>query len=87
MRMYVRKKGYRKGTDSNIPNLFAFTFIRNFLTDKQYEDMRREYFINDLNSKQVSQAMQDIKWLFKEYKGLDVVTIENADGDINKIIL
>lgn len=87
MRMYVRKKGYRKGTDSNIPNLFAFTFIRNFLTDKQYEDMRREYFINNLNSKQVSQAMQDIKWLFKEYKGLDAVTIENADGDINKIIL
>lgn len=87
MRMYVRKKGYRKGTDSNIPNLFAFTFIRNFLTDKQYEDMRREYFINNLNSKQVSQAMQDVKWLFKEYKGLDAVTIENADGDINKIIL
>ncbi|MGX4598266.1 hypothetical protein [Faecalimicrobium sp. JNUCC 81] len=87
MRMYVRKKGYRKGADSNIPNLFAFTFIRNFLTDKQYEDMRREYFINNLNSKQVSQAMQDIKWLFKEYKGLDAVTIENADGDINKIIL
>lgn len=87
MRMYVRKKGYRKGTDSSIPNVFAFTFIRNFLTDKQYEDMRREYFINNLNSKQVSQAMQDIKWLFKEYKGLDAITIENADGDINKIIL
>lgn len=87
MRMYVRKKGYKKGTDSNIPNVFAFTFIRNFLTDKQYEDMRREYYINNLNSKQVNQAMKDIKWLFKEYKGLDVVTIENNDGDINKVIL
>lgn len=87
MRMYVRKRGYKKGSDSNIPNVFAFTFIRNFLTDRQYEDMRKEYFINNLNSKQVNQAMQDIKWLFKEYKGLDVVTIENTDGDINKIIL
>lgn len=87
MRMYVRKKGYKKGTDSNIPNVFAFTFIRNFLTDKQHEDIRREYFINKLNSKQANQAMQDIKWLFKEYKGLDVVTIENVNGDINKIIL
>lgn len=87
MKMYVRKRGYKKGSDSNIPNVFAFTFIRNFLTDRQYEDMRKEYFINNLNSKQVNQAMQDIKWLFKEYKGLDVVTIENTDGDINKIIL
>lgn len=87
MKMYSRKKGYKKGTESNVPNVFAFTFIRNFLTDKSYEDMRKEYFINNMGSNQVNQAMKDIKWLFKEYKGLDVITIENVDGDINKFIL
>lgn len=87
MKMYSRKKGYKKGTESNVPNVFAFTFIRNFLTDKSYEDMRKEYFINNMSNNQVNQAMKDIKWLFKEYKGLDIVTIENLDGDTNKFIL
>lgn len=87
MKMYSRKKGYRKGTESSIPNTLAFTVVRNFLIDSSHEKMRKEYFINNLSSKQVNQAMKDIKWLFKEYKGLDVVTIENKSGDLNKIIL
>ena len=87
MKIYLRKKGYKKGAESNVPNVLAFTFIRNFLTDKSYEEMRKEYFINNMGSNQVNQAMKDIKWLFKEYKGLDVITIENLDGDINKFIL
>ena len=87
MKMYTRKKGYRKGTENNVPNVLAFTMIRNFLSDKNYKQVRREYFINNLNTNQINQAMRDIKWLFKEYKGLDAVTIENVDGDINKIRL
>lgn len=87
MKMYARKKGNKKGTESSIPNMLAFTFIRKFLTDKSYEEMRKEYFINNLNKNQVNQAMKDIKWLFSEYKGLDVITIENQDGDVNKFIL
>lgn len=87
MRMYSRRKGQKKGTESNVPNVLAFTVIRNFLTDKSYEEMRKEYFINNLSSNQVNQAMKDIKWLFKEYKGLDVITMENVDGDVNKFIL
>lgn len=87
MVIYAMKKGYRKGNKSTIPNMFAFTFIRGFLTNKEYEDMRREYFINNLNNNQVSKAMSDIKWLFKEYKGLDIVTIEDGNGDVNKFIL
>ncbi len=87
MRMYTRRKGHKKGTESSVPNVFAFTVIRNFLTDKSYKDMRKEYFINNLNSDQVNQVMKDIKWLFKEYKGLDVVTIESTCGDTNKFIL
>ncbi|HSQ88974.1 hypothetical protein [Romboutsia sp.] len=87
MKMYTRKKGYRKGTENNVPNVLAFTMIRNFLSDKNYKQVRREYFINNLNTNQINQAMRDIKWLFKEYKGLDAITIENVDGDINKIRL
>ncbi len=87
MVIYARKKGYKKGNQSTIPNMFVFTFIRGFLTNKEYDDMRREYFINNLNNSQVSQVMSDIKWLFREYKGLDIVTIEDINGDINKFIL
>lgn len=85
MIMYLRNNGYKKGNQSNIPNVFAFTMIRNFLNDKGYEEMRREYFIRDLTPNEVNQSMRDIKWLFREYKGLDVITIENKKGDITKL--
>lgn len=87
MKMYFRSGRNTKPNESNIPSAFAFAFIRNFLTNKQYKEMREEYFIGDLSSNQVNQAMKDIKWLFKSYKGLDVITIENIDGDISKFIL
>lgn len=87
MIMYLRKYGYKRGSQTNIPNVFAFTMIRNFFNDKSYEQMRREYFIRNLSSSEVSQSMRDIKWLFREYKGLDIITIENKKGDITKFIL
>ena len=37
MIIYSRKKGYRKGNQSNIPNVLAFTMIRSFLNDKSYK--------------------------------------------------
>ena len=67
MIMYLRNNGYKKGNQSNIPNVFAFTMIRNFLNDKSYEEMRREYFIRDLTPNEVNQSMRDIKWLLREY--------------------
>lgn len=87
MIMYLRNYGHKKGSQSNIPNVIAFTMIRNFLNDKSYEKMRREYFIRNLSSNEVNQNMRDIKWLFKEYKGLNVITIENQKGNITKFIL
>lgn len=87
MRMYSKSNKRSKPNESNIPSAFAFAFIRNFLTDKQHKETREEYFIGDLSQNQVNQAMKDIKWLFKTYKGLDVITIENTDGDISKFIL
>ena len=86
MIMYLRNNGYKKGNQSNIPNVFAFTMIRNFLNDKSYEEMRREYFIRDLTPNEVNQSMRDIKWLFREYKGLDVITIENKKETITSLI-
>lgn len=87
MKVYFKSTKKSKPSESSIPNAFAFTFIRGFLTDKQNKPIREEYFIGDLSTKQVNQAMQDIKWLFKNYKGLDVATIENKNGDISKFIL
>lgn len=87
MIMYLRNYGHKKGNQSNIPNVIAFTMIRNFFSDKSYEKMRREYFIRNLSSNEVNQNMRDIKWLFKEYKGLDIITIENQKGNITKFIL
>ena len=87
MVIYTRNYGYKKGSQSNIPNVIAFTMIRNFFSDRSYEKMRKEYFIRKLNSNEINQTMRDIKLLFKEYKGLDVITIENKKGDITKIIL
>lgn len=87
MRMYFKSAKKSRPNESNIPNAFAFTFIRSFLTDKQNQEIREEYFIGNLSTNQVNQAMKDIKWLFKSYKGLDVVTIENENGDVSKFIL
>ena len=43
MIMYLRNNGYKKGNQSNIPNVFAFTMIRNFLNDKSYEEMQQGF--------------------------------------------
>ena len=41
-----------------------------------------------LTPNEVNQSMRDIKWLFREYKGLDVITIENKKRmTITKLIL
>lgn len=87
MRMYFKANGRNKGNESNIPNVIAFGFIRNFLSDKQYEEMREEYFIKNLSSNQINQVMKDIKWLFRTYKDLDVITIESSNGDTTKFRL
>ncbi len=73
--------------ENNIPNVIAFGFIRAFFTEKNYSDLREEYFIGDLNKSQVNQVMSDIKWLFKNYKGLNVMTIEDLNGNSSKFIL
>lgn len=87
MKMYLKKSGHNRVKESGIPNMIALTFIKNFLTDKNQEAIRKEYFINYLSPKQVNQVMKDIKWLFNEYKSLDVVTIKDKNEDVIKFML
>lgn len=77
----------QKPNMSNIPNAIAFTFIRNWLSDKQYSKEREEYFIGSLSPQEVSKAMREIKWLSKTYRDLDIITVEDKVGNITKIIL
>lgn len=72
---------------SNIPNAFIFTFIRNWLLNKQYTKEREKYFIGDLSSEEVSLVMREIKWLTKNFKGLDIITIEDNNGNKTQILL
>ena len=87
MKIYSESNKSKKANVNNIPNVFAFTFLRNFLTTKEYEETRKEYFINNLNKNQVNKCMSNIKWLFKNYNGLEVITIEKSDGSKSKFIL
>ncbi|WP_024621238.1 hypothetical protein [Metaclostridioides mangenotii] len=87
MKIYSESIKSKKANVNNIPNVFAFTFLRNFLTTKEYEETRKEYFINNLNKNQVNKCMNNIKWLFKNYSGLEVITIEKSDGTKSKFIL
>ncbi|WP_373599934.1 hypothetical protein [Paraclostridium bifermentans] len=77
----------KRANMSNIPNAIAFTFIRNWLSDKQYSKEREEYFIGSLSPQEVSKAMKEIKWLSKTYRDLDIITVEDKSGNITKIIL
>lgn len=87
MKIRVKSNKSKRVSENGVPNVLAFGFIRGFLTEKEYKDMREEYFIGNLDKTQVSQVMTDIKWLFKSYKGLNVMTIEDEKGDITKFIL
>ncbi|EQH31244.1 hypothetical protein QM3_0320 [Clostridioides difficile DA00215] len=57
------------------------------MTSKEYEETRKEYFINNLTKSQVNQTMKDLKWLFREYEGLEVITMESLDGVKTRIVL
>ncbi|MDR0880794.1 MAG: hypothetical protein LBN09_08875 [Clostridioides sp.] len=87
MKIYNSNLWNKRTNVKNLPNVLAFTFIKSFLTDKQYEDTRREYFINQLSQNQIDESMEAIKWLFRNYKGLDIIQIESADGNISKFVL
>ena len=48
---------------------------------------REQYFIGNLSGQQINLTMKEIKWLTKTFKELDIVTIEDRDGNITQISL
>jgi len=85
--MRLKNINGKRVNESSIPNVLAYGFIKNFLVDKQYESLREEYFIGNLSKNQVNQVMNDIKWLFRNYKGLNVITIEDSNKKLTRFIL
>ena len=49
MKMYMKSNKRSKETSSPVPNAIAYTVIRNFLVSKEFEDMRDEFCINNLD--------------------------------------
>ncbi|GAA3655473.1 hypothetical protein [Asaccharospora irregularis] len=87
MNIYFKSSRRKKSNQTNIPNIMAFNIIRDFLRNEDHGDTRKKYFIKDLDNSQVNQTMRDIKWLFKKYKGLEVINIEYNNGNVTKIRL
>lgn len=87
MKMYLKDNKGSKETSNNVPNMIAYTAIKNFLVSNEFKEMRKEYCISDLDKNQVNQIMSDVKWLFKNYKDLEVLTIEDSKKKIVKFVL
>ena len=80
MKMYTSTNKRSKEVGSTIPNAIAYGFIKNFLISKEFEKTREEYCIAKLSKNQVNQIMTDIKWLFRNYKDLEVLLLEDINN-------
>lgn len=87
MKMYMKGNKRSKETSNPIPNTIAYAAIRNFLVSKEFAKTREEYCIGKLNKTQVNQIMTDIKWLFKNYKNLEVLVLEDSENKSMRFIL
>ena len=87
MKMYMKSNKRSKETSSPVPNAIAYTVIRNFLVSKEFEDMRDEFCLNNLDKNQVNQIMIDIKWLFRNYKDLEVLVLEDSEHKYTRFVL
>lgn len=87
MKMYMKGSWRSKETGSSIPNTIAYTAIKNFIVSKDFKEMREDYCIGDLDKNQVNQIMLDIKWLFRNYKDLQVLAIEDSENKSMRFIL
>lgn len=87
MRIVNKSAKSKRVNVNNIPNVMAFTFIRNWLSDSKYKKEREQYFIGNLSSQQINLTMKEIKWLSRTFKGLDIITIEDSNENITQIFL
>ena len=87
MKVVSKVSQTRKSNMSSIPNTFAFAFIRNWLSDKKHEKQRAKYFIGNFSQDEIGLVMKELKWLARNFKGLDIMSIEDKNGNITQIIL
>ena len=87
MKMYMKGNKRSKESANPLPNTIAYAAIKNFLVSKEFQEARGEYCIAKLDKKQVNQIMTDIKWLFKNYKDLEVLTMEDSEGKKIRFII
>lgn len=87
MKMYMKGNKRSKEMSNPIPNTIAYAAIKNFLVSKEFAETREEYCIGKLNKTQVNQIMADIKWLFKNYKNLEVLVLEDNENKSMRFIL
>ena len=40
-----------------------------------------------MNKQQVSDAMTEVKWLFRNYQGLEVMTLQDEKGNVTRFEL
>lgn len=85
--MRLRNIKGNRVSESTIPNVIAYGFIKSFLTDSQYQSLRETYFISNISKNEANKVMSDIKWLFRNYKGLNVMTMEDSEGKQSRFIL
>ena len=87
MKMYTQDGKRSREVKNAITNTIAYAFIKNFLVSKDFAETREEYCIGKLDKKQVSQVMTDIKWLFKNYKDLEILVLEDSENKSVRFIL
>ena len=87
MKMYKQKFNRGKGSVNNIPNAIAYTFIRNYMNSKEFEEIAHSMFIKKMNKQQVSDAMTEVKWLFRNYPGLEVMPLQDEKGNVTRFEL
>ncbi len=87
MKIIKQKNLSSKEVVNNVPNSIAYTFIRNFINSRDFEELSESLFIKKLNKQQVNQIMNEIRWLFRNYPQLEVMTIEDQKGKTTKFIL
>ncbi len=85
--MYTQKYNRSKESVSNVPNTIAYTFIRNYMNSNEFEEITHSMFIKKMSKQQVSRAMSEVKWLFRNYPGLQVLTLQDEKGNTTKFEL
>ena len=87
MKICTKKNQSARETVNNVPNAIAYKFIRNFINSRDFDEVIQSLFIKKLNKQQVNQIMTEIKWLFKNYPDLEIMTKQDEKGKITKFIL